>query len=120
MHFTESTESVPQMLSFLAGTFTSMGPLLTKLSYVSESNLNVGLSAVEWQLQVMESLDMLLPALLDSLSAPSEHVVVETLTVQASIAKDEVRFRHLIGLLLDRCGPLAVLTNSPVLENTLS
>ena len=52
--------------------------------------------------QVMESLDLLLPALLDSLNAPSERVVVESLTVQASIAEDEDRFRHLMDLLLDR------------------
>ena len=51
----------------------------------------------------MESLDLLLPALLDSLNAPSERVVVESLTVQASIAEDEDRFRHLMDLLLDRC-----------------
>ncbi len=53
--------------------------------------------------KVMESLDLLLPALLDSLNAPSEKVVVESLTVQASIAEDEDRFRHLMDLLLDRC-----------------
>jgi len=51
---------------------------------------------------VMESLDMLLPALLDALSASSERVVVESLTVQASIAKDEDKFRHLMHMLLDR------------------
>lgn len=53
-------------------------------------------------LQVMKSLDMLLPALLDALNAPSEKVVVEALAVQASIAEDEARFRQLMQLLLDR------------------
>ena len=53
-------------------------------------------------LKVMESLDLLLPALLDSLNAPSERVVVESLRVQASIAEDEDRFRQLMDLLLDR------------------
>ena len=52
--------------------------------------------------QVMESLDLLLPALLDALSAPSERVVVESLNVQALIAEDEGRFRQLMHLLLDR------------------
>lgn len=52
--------------------------------------------------QVMESLDLLLPALLDSLNAPSEKVVVESLRVQASIAADESRFRQLMHRLLDR------------------
>lgn len=47
-------------------------------------------------------MDMLLPALLDALSASSERVVVESLTVQASIAKDEDKFRHLMHMLLDR------------------
>lgn len=45
---------------------------------------------------------MLFPALLDAINAPSEKVVVEALTVQASIAEDEARFRHLMQLLLDR------------------
>lgn len=50
----------------------------------------------------MESLDLLLPALLDALNAPSERVVVESLTVQALIAEDDGRFRQLMHLLLDR------------------
>ena len=53
-------------------------------------------------MQIMESLDMLLPALLDALNSPSEKVVVEALMVQASIAEDEDRFRQLMQFLLDR------------------
>ena len=52
--------------------------------------------------QMMESLDMLLPALLDALNSPSEKVVVEALMVQASIAEDEDQFRQLMQFLLDR------------------
>ena len=50
----------------------------------------------------MESLDLLLPALLDALNAPSEKVIIESLKVQALIAEDEGRFKHLMRLLLDR------------------
>ncbi|KAK9805928.1 hypothetical protein WJX73_005859 [Symbiochloris irregularis] len=51
---------------------------------------------------VLKRMDLLLPALLDALTAPSERVAVESLAVQASIAADEEHFRPLIQQLLNR------------------
>lgn len=53
--------------------------------------------------QVLTRLDLLLPALLDALQAPSERVTVEALSVLASIAADEAHFQPLMQQLLDRC-----------------
>ena len=50
----------------------------------------------------MKRLDLLLPALLDALTASSERVAIEALAVQASIAADEVHFRPLMQQLLNR------------------
>lgn len=62
-----------------------------------------------WRLpgvQVLKRLDVLLPALLDALTAPSERVAIESLAVQASIAADEQHFQPLIQQLLSRCAGL--------------
>ncbi len=49
---------------------------------------------------------MLLPALFDALSAPSERVAVEALAVLGALAADdEAQFRALKRELLDRCAP---------------
>ena len=54
--------------------------------------------------QVLAHLDVLLPSLFDALSAPSDRVVAEALTVQAAIAADDpAQFRALMTELLDRC-----------------
>ncbi|MCJ1422135.1 hypothetical protein MMC29_000014 [Sticta canariensis] len=53
-------------------------------------------------MQVLKRLDLLLPALLDALQAHSERVAIEALSVQASIAADEVHFQPLMQQLLDR------------------
>lgn len=54
---------------------------------------------------MLKRLDLLLPALLDALTAPSERVAVEALSVQASIAADEAHFRPLMQQLLNRLPP---------------
>lgn len=55
-------------------------------------------------MQVLDHLTVLLPALFDALSAPSERVAVEALAVLGALAADdEGQFRSLMRELLDRC-----------------
>jgi hypothetical protein len=53
--------------------------------------------------QVLEQLEVLLPALFDTLEAGSDKVAVQALTVMATLAQDPRHFRRLMQLLLDRC-----------------
>ncbi len=59
-------------------------------------------SSLHPSLQVLEQLNSLLPALLDSLSASSEPVVVAALGVLAAIAACPHQFRPVLVSLLDR------------------
>ncbi|KAK9810224.1 hypothetical protein WJX72_006988 [[Myrmecia] bisecta] len=52
--------------------------------------------------EVLDQLSVLLPALFDALSAPSDRVVLEALSVQASIAGDQAHFLRLVKQLMDR------------------
>lgn len=52
--------------------------------------------------QVLSQLEVLLPALFDALSAPSDRVVLEALAVQAAIAIQGDHFKGVMQHLLDR------------------
>lgn len=70
---------------------------------ISRFHVNV----LTWlRVQVLAHLDVLLPSLFDALSAPSDRVVAEALSVQAAIAADDpAQFRMLMTELLDRRAP---------------
>ena len=71
--------------------------------------------------QVLAHLDVLLPSLFDALSAPSDRVVAEALSVQAAIAADDpAQFRALMTELLDRCALLAHVAHLHVFLQQLS
>ena len=73
-------------------------------------------------MQVLDHLTVLLPALFDALSAPSERVAVEALAVLGALAADdEGQFRSLMRELLDRCALAGAFTStfhSPSSEKT--
>lgn len=54
----------------------------------------------------LDRLGVLLPALLDALSAPSLRVVLQALAVLAAVADKPRLFRRVLTDLLDRCGAL--------------
>ncbi|KAL0018783.1 hypothetical protein WJX77_010592 [Trebouxia sp. C0004] len=57
--------------------------------------------------QVLGHLEVLLPALFDALSGPSDRVVLEALSVQATIAEEQPQFGQVMQQLLERFrGPL--------------
>ena len=57
---------------------------------------------------MLDHLDVLMPALFDALSAPSERVAIEALAVLGALAADdEGQFRSLMQELLDRCAAVS-------------
>ncbi|KAA6422218.1 MAG: VAC14 protein [Trebouxia sp. A1-2] len=84
-----------------------LAAVLPNVSHNNQDICQVRALLIRSRQQVLGHLEVLLPALFDALSGPSDRVVLEALSVQATIAEEQPQFGQVMQQLLERFrGPL--------------